>query len=165
MADDVSYLAFLQKANKPASVSTSSTERTSSINGPIKAQHPLLPLINNKLANLSAKTFTTETDSDFDAVFISSSFLPSWSSNQDVFPLATDLESQVDGGRNGRMLTVTEWDKSCDYTAVVKVVMDVTLRKQIQVYEIQGRGGRFEVFIVAKMDDGLVGVKADGVET
>jgi hypothetical protein len=165
MADDASYLAFLQRANNPPSGPSSSTETTTSTDDPTKSNHPFLALINNKLANLSAKTFTTETDSDFHAIFVSSSLLPSWSSNTDSFPAAMDLESQVEGGRNGKVLTVGEWDIRGEYTAVVESIMEVTLRNDVKVYTVQGRGGRFEVFVVAKMDDGLVGVKASGVET
>ena len=165
MSDEVSYFAFLQKATKPVSASESSTEATDLIDGPAKAQHTLLPLINNKLSRLTQKTLTTETDSDFHAVFISSSVLPSWSTNADVFPTAADLETQVNGGRNGRMSTIAEWDTRGKYSSIIKVVIDVSFRREVKIYTIQGHGGRFEVFIVARMDDGLVGVKANGVET
>ena len=63
------------------------------------------------------------------------------------------------------MLTVEEWDVKEDYTAVVKAVRDVTKQQEVKVYTVEGRGGRYEVFILAKMDDGLIGVKAKGVAT
>lgn len=166
MADDASYAAFLQRANNPPSAPSSSTQTTvSSIDEPATSKHPFLPLINNSLANLSTKTFVTETDCDFYATFISSSFLPSWSESINAFPSAEDLESQVDGGRGGIMLSVTQWDSRGEYSAVIKAVKDVTKRNEVQVYTVQGRGGRFVVFILVKMEDGLVGVKAKGVAT
>lgn len=60
---------------------------------------------------------------------------------------------------------MTEWDSRGEYSAVIKAVKDVTKRKEVQVYTVQGRGGRFVVFILVKMEDGLVGVKAKGVAT
>jgi len=166
MADDASYAAFLQRASNPPSIPSSSTETTaSSLDEPASSKHPFLPLLNNRLANLSAKTFVTETDSDFYATFISSSSLPSWSESTDEFPVAEDLESHVNGGRNAERMNVEEWDPRGEYTAIIKVVKDITKRKEVQVYTVQGHGGRFEVFILAKMEDGLVGVKAKGVAT
>jgi hypothetical protein len=165
MADDASYMAFLRKANDTTGLSSSSSQKTASLDEPQKSNHPFLPLLNNKLANLSSKTFITETDSDFYAIFIASSALPSWSETTDVFPNAADLEGQVDGGRKGKKLSVSEWDPNREYTAVVMAVKDITKRDSVQVYSIQGRGGRFEIFVLAKMDDGLVGVRAKGVAT
>lgn len=166
MADDASYMAFLQKANStPKAASSTSSQKTASIDSPETSKHPFLPLLNNKLANLSSKTFVTETDSDFHAVFISSSSLPSWSDSTEAFPDAEDLESQVDGGREAEKLSIIEWDTRGEYTTIVKAVKDITKRSKVQVYSVQGKGGRFEVFILAKMDDGLVGVKAKGVAT
>ena len=166
MADDASYAAFLQRANNPPFTSSSSTQTTaSSLDEPTTSKHPFLPLLNNRLANLSAKTFVTETDSDFYATFISSSSLPSWSESTDEFPTAEDLEGQVSGGRNGEKMSVEEWDSRGEYTPIIKAVKDITKQKEIQVYTVQGRGGRFEVFILAKMEDGLLGVKAKGVAT
>ena len=63
------------------------------------------------------------------------------------------------------MMSIKEWDLRETYTAVIKVVRDVTKQKDLQVYTVEGRGGRFEVFVLAKMEDGLVGVKAKGVAT
>lgn len=164
--DDTSYATFLQKANNPPAAFSSSTRATaSSADEHVKSEHPFLPLLNNKLADLSAKTFITETDSDFHATFISSSSLPSWSESTNTFPDAEDLESQVDGGRRGKVLTVDEWDKRHQYAAIMNAVKDGTGRDEVKVYIIHGRGGRFEVFILAKMDDGLIGVKAKGVAT
>jgi hypothetical protein len=166
MADDASYMAFLQKANdNTTAVSSTSSQRTASLDEPEASKHPFLPLLNNKLANISSRTFITETDSDFHAVFISSSSLASWSDDTDAFPSAVDLEGQVDGGRKGKKLSIMEWDPRGEYTAVVKAVKDITKRNAVQVYSVQGKGGRFEVFVLAKMDDGLVGVKAKGVAT
>jgi len=166
MADDASYLAFLQKSNTATAVpSIPSSQKTASIDEPENSKHPFLPLLNNELANISSRTFITETDSDFHAVFILSSRLPSWSDGAETFPNAEDLESLVEGGRNGEKLSVREWDPRGEYTTVVKAVKDTTKRNVVQVYSVQGKGGRFEVFIVVKMDDGLVGVKAQGVAT
>ena len=58
-----------------------------------------------------------------------------------------------------------EWDSRGEYKAVVEAVKEVTKSKEVQVYTVQGRGGRFEVFILTKMEDGLVGFKAKGVAT
>ena len=166
MADDASYSAFLQRANNPPSPPLGSVETTtSSVKNPICSKHPFLPLLNNKIANLSAKTFVTEADEDFHAVFISSSDLPSWSESLNKFPDAEDLETQVVGGRNGEKLSVKEWDSRGEYTSIVDAVKEVTKSKEVQVYSIQGRGGRFEVFILTKMEDGLVGFQAEGVAT
>jgi hypothetical protein len=166
MADDESYLSFLQRANQPTNPPSVSTETTTSLSDNETSKHPFVPLLNNKLANLSeGKTFTTETDSDFHAIFISSSALPSWSDTDSAFPKPEDLEAQVDGGRKGKMMSVNEWDKRGEFTAVVKVIKDITKRNEVKVYTVNGRGGRFEVFILAKMDDGLAGVKAMGVAT
>jgi hypothetical protein len=158
-------MAFLQKANHITGLSSTSSQKTASLDEPQKSNHPFLPLLNNKLANLSSKTFTTETDSDFHGIFISSSALPSWSETADVFPNAVDLEGHVDGGRKGKKLSVKEWDPNAAYTAVVMAVKDITKRNSVQVYSVQGIGGRFEIFVLAKMDDGLVGVRAKGVAT
>ena len=165
MADDASYTAFLQRANNPPSPPLSSTETTaSSVKESSTLKHPFLPLLNNKIANLSAKTFVTETDEDFHATFIPSSELPSWSNTPSEFPDAVDLEAKVVGGRKAKRLAVKEWDSRGEYTALVEAVKEVT-KSKVQVYSIQGRGGRFEVFILAKMEDGLVGVRAKGVAT
>jgi activator of HSP90 ATPase len=166
MADDASYTAFLQRANNPPSPPLSSTETTtSSVKVSSSSKHPFLPLLNNKLASLSAKTFVSETDEDFHATFVSSSELRSWSDAPGKFPDAADLETQVDGGRKGKKLSLKEWDSRGEYKAVVEAVKVVTKSKEVQVYTVQGRGGRFEVFILAKMEDGLVGFKAKGVAT
>lgn len=166
MADDESYAAFLQRANQPPSVPSSSAETTApSVDECVASKQPFLALLNDKLASLSTNTFVTETDSDFYATFISSSVLPSWSDDVGNFPAAKDLEGQVEGGRQGKMMSVEEWDSRGDYMAVVKAVKDVTKQNEAKIYTIQGRGGRFEVFILAKTDDGLVGVKAKGVAT
>jgi len=165
MADDASYLAFLQKANTPLSAPSDVTATTGSLDEPVSSKHPFLPLINNKIGSLSSKTFVTETDSDFHATFISSSTLPSWSESTTAFPSARDLEDQVDQGREGKRTSVDEWDSEGDYAAIVQTIKDVTNRKEVIVYQVKGRGGRFEVFILTKVDDGLVGVKAKGVAT
>jgi hypothetical protein len=166
MADDASYMAFLQRANNPPSAPSSSTQTTaSSIDEPNSSKHPFLPLLNNRLANLSSKTFVTETDTDFYATFISSSTLPSWSDSPSELPSAQDLESQVEGGREGTILSEKEWDSRGEYAAIIKSVKEITKRKEVAIYIVQGRGGRFVVFILAKMEDGLVGVKAKGVAT
>ena len=162
MADDASYMAFLQRANKPLSAPSSSTSTTASSNS---SKHPFLPLLNNRLADLSSKTFVTETDTDFYATFISSSTLPSWSDSPSELPAPQDLESQVEGGRDGEMLSEKEWDSRGEYAAVIKSVKEITKRNEVAIYIVQGRGGRFVVFILAKMEDGLVGVKAKGVAT
>jgi len=166
MSDDASYLSFLQKANNPPPAASSTSETTaSSINEPVSAKHPLVTALNDRLSNLSSKTLISETDEDFRATFISSSVLPSWSSISSRFPAADDLESQVDEGRNAELLTVEEWDVKGHYAAVVKAVRDVTKQQEVKVYAVEGRGGRYEVFILAKVDDGLIGVKAKGVAT
>jgi len=165
MADDASYAAFLERANRPTKSTVSSSETTSVDEPVLSKRHPYLPLLNNKLAGLSDKTFVTESDSDFIATFISSSSLPSWTDIPDKFPAASDLEGQVEGGRNGKSWSVEEWDTRNEYSGVINAVKDTTQHNALRVYTIQGRGGRFEVFILAKMDDGLVGVKAQGVET
>src|SRR5437667_1368855 len=130
MADDASYATFLQRANNPPSAPSTSTQ-ASSINEPSTLKHPFLPLLNDSLANLSTKTFVTETDSDFSATFISSSALTSWSDSTDEFPEAVDIEGQVEGGRNGEMMSIKEWDLRETYTAVIKVVRDVTKQKDL----------------------------------
>jgi hypothetical protein len=165
MADDASYLAFLQKANQPLSPPSSATATTVSLDEPTSSKHPYLSLLNNKLGGVISKTFTTETDSDFRATFISSAALPSWSDSTSEFPAATDLEGQVDQGWDGKMMGVEEWDTRGEYTAIVQAIKDVTKQNKAQVYTVQGKGACFEVFILAKVDDGLVGVKAKGVET
>lgn len=75
------------------------------------------------------------------------------------------MEDQVDQGREGKRTSVDEWDSEGDYAAIVQTIKDVTNRKEVIVYQVKGRGGRFEVFILTKVDDGLVGVKAKGVAT
>lgn len=166
MADDAGYAAFLQRANNPPSAPSSSTQTTaSSIDEPITSKHPFLPLLNNRLATLSTSTFITETDSDFYATFIPSPSLPSWSDSPNTFPDAEDLEGQVDEGHEAEKLSIKEWDSRGEYSAVIKTIQDITKRNYVQVYTVQGHGGRFVVFILAKMDDGLVGVKAKGVAT
>ena len=166
MADDAPYAAFLQRANSPPSAPPSSTQtRASFIDEPTTSKHPSLPLLNNRLANLQDKTFVTETDSDFYATFISSSALPSWSESIKEFPSAKDLENQVDDGHEGEISSVKEWDSRGEYTGIINAIKDVTKRNEVQVYTVRGRGGRFMVFILAKMDDGLLGVKAKGVAT
>ena len=164
MADDDSYTAFLHRANNPPSVPSSSTATSTSLDVAPSKSHPFIPLLNNKLANLTSKTFTTETDSDFRAVFIPSSSLPSWSDSH-CFPDAKDLEKQVDGGREAEELSVKQWDEEGEYSAVIKAVKDITKRRDVAIYTVKGRGGRYEVFILAKVDDGLAGVRAMGVAT
>lgn len=58
-----------------------------------------------------------------------------------------------------------EWDSQKEYFGVVEAVKSVTKRNVVQVYKVKGKGGRFVVFILAKVDDGLVGVRALGVAT
>jgi hypothetical protein len=166
MADDASYLTFLQKANRPPAAPSSASETTaSSLNEPTASKHPLVMSLNKKLANLSSKTLISETDEDFRATYIPSSVLPSWSSSSSAFPAAGDLESQVDGGRNAEMTTVEEWDSKGRYSSLVDTIKEITKQNELKVYTVDGRGGRYEVFILAKIDDGLIGVKAKGVAT
>jgi hypothetical protein len=163
MADDATYEAFLRKANDPPSSSTQTT--ASSVNEATVSKHPLLPMLNDKLAYLSTNTFVTETDSDFVATFIPSSTLPSWSDSTNKFPSPTDLETQVEAGRDGEILLMQDWDPRGQHMAVAKAIKEVTKQNEIRVYTIQGRGGRFEVFILAKVEGGLLGAKAKGVAT
>ena len=166
MADDASYEAFLRRANQPTSGTSSVTETTASYaDEPPIRKHPSLTLLNEKLASLSTKTFVTETDTDFAATFIPLSDLPSWSKSLNEFPSPQDLESEVDYGREGEILTVDEWDKRGSYETIVKAVKDIAKSDEVRVYTVKGRGGRFEVFILAKVHDGLLGVKAKGVAT
>jgi hypothetical protein len=164
MADDASYASFLQRANNPPRGPSSSTPTTVSTPS-ATPKHPYIHLINDRVSSLSEKTFVTETDSDFHATFISSSLLPSWTDTPDKFPSAADLEGQVEGGHKARTMTEKEWDPQGEYRSVVLVVKLATNQEVLQVYKVKGRGGRFEVFILAKVDDGLVGVKALGVAT
>lgn len=66
-------------------------------------------------------------------------------------------------------MTEKEWDPQGEYRSVVlavKLAVKLATNQEVlQVYKVKGRGGRFEVFILAKVDDGLVGVKALGVAT
>ena len=166
MADDASFAAFLERANNPPSAPSTLSETTqSSLNEPNSSKHPLVVALNDKLANLSSKTLITETDEDFHATFIPSSVLPSWSSSSATFPSAEDLERQVDGGRNAEISSVEEWDTRSKYSSVVNAVKDVTKQNEVKVYTVDGRGGRYEVFILTKVNDGLIGVKAKGVAT
>ena len=164
MADDASYASFLQRANNPPRGPSSSTPTT--VTTPSDTpKHPYLHLVNDRISSLSEKTFVTETDSAFHATFISSSLLPSWTDTPDKFPAAADLEDQVEGGHKARKLTEKEWDPQAEYRSVMLAVKLATNRDVVQVYKVKGKGGRFEVFILAKVDDGLVGVKALGVAT
>jgi hypothetical protein len=166
MADDESFMAFLQQANNaPQAPSNLSETTASSINESITSKHPLVTALNDKLANLSSKTLVSETDEEFRATFIPSSVLPSWSSSSSTFPAPEDLENQVDEGRNAEMTTVEEWDVKGHYSTVVSAVKQFTKQKEVKVYTVDGRGGRYEVFILAKAVDGLIGVKAKGVAT
>jgi hypothetical protein len=164
MADDASYQAFLTKANKassdPSTSSTASSSQTDDV-----PKHKLIPSLNEKLANLSTNTFVTETDSDFIATFIPASALRSWSPSSNEFPAVEDLQLEVSGGREGETYTVEEWDKRGQYTNVIRAIQEVAKSQESKVYSIQGHGGRFQVFILAKVDDGLLGVKAKGVAT
>jgi len=163
MADDASYTSFLQRANDPPPVpSTTATTVSTPESTP---KHPFIHLINDRVSSLSEKTYVTETDGDFYGTFVSSSVLPSWTDTPDRFPAAADLEGQVEEGHKARKMTEKEWDPRGEYSAVVEAVKIATNRNVVQVYTIKGKGGRFVVFILAKMDDGLVGVRALGVAT
>jgi hypothetical protein len=89
----------------------------------------------------------------------------SWYQTKDQFPEARDIEEEVQGGRDAKKLAVEEWDSEGEYDAIVQIVKDVAERNEVQVYMVRGREGRFEVFILAKLNDGLIGVKAMGVAT
>ena len=166
MTDDASYAAFLESANKPAKSAISDLE-TASVEPTLSKQHPCISVLNERLSELSLEdiVFVSETDSDFTATFIPSSSLPSWTANSDGFPFAKDLEGQVDGGWDGHSWSVEDWDYQNHYSAVIKAVKEATQMQTLRVYTIESHVSRFEVFILAKMDDGLVGVKAMGVET
>ena len=163
MADDTLYASFLQRANNPPPVSSATATTVSTPASTPK--HPFIHLINDRVSSLSEKTYATETDDDFYGTFISSSVLPSWTDTPDKFPAATDLEGQVDQGHKARKMTEKEWDPRGEYSAVVDAVKAATKRNVVQVYIVKGKGGRFVVFILAKVDDGLVGVRALGVAT
>jgi hypothetical protein len=165
MADDASYASFLRRANNPLPSGPSTSTPTTVSTPTSTPKHPFIHLINDRVSSLSEKTFVTETDSDFYATSISSSALPSWTDSTDKFPDAADLEGQVEAGHSAREMTVEEWDARGEYSGVVEAVKAATSRDVVAVYKVGGKGGRFVVFILAKMDDGLVGVRALGVAT
>ena len=76
-----------------------------------------------------------------------------------------DLERQVNGGRDAERLEVHEWHGKEDYVAVIEVVKEVIKTGDLRVYVIYGKRGHYVVFILTKMDDGLIGVRAEGVAT
>ena len=89
--------------------------------------------------------------------------MPSWSS--DGFPDPKDLETQVEFGRNAEIMKVEDWDRRGQYGAVVDTIKKVVNKNDGMVYIVDEQGGRYEVFILVRLEDGLFGVKSKGVAT
>lgn len=112
----------------------------------------LTKLIDKKLANLSASEFTS--------IWLHSAVLLSWCKTKDSFPEAEDMEQHVEGGWKAKKVAVEEWETSGDYTAIIQVVKDIANQDKVQVYTVCGREEKFEVFVLARLYNGLIGVKA-----
>lgn len=87
------------------------------------SHHRLMEDIKNKLAKLpsneSSPTFL------YAAVLLSCF----WPKNR--FPEAKNIEEHVDGGWDGKKITMEEWNTNGEYNAIVKVVKDVAERDEV----------------------------------
>ena len=162
-ADIDSYDDFFQTAHTLYLTATSSASTVTPSQELFVSHHHLMEDIEDKLAKLPSKAFATETNNDFTATFLHSAVLLSWYKMKGMFPDARDVEEQVKGGWNAKKIAVEEWDTNVDYNAIIQIVKDIAKRDEVQVYTVRGFEGRFEVFVLAKMNDGLIGVKAMGV--
>ena len=129
------------------------------------SQHHLTDDIEDKLGKLPSKTFVTEMNDDFTATFICSAILLSWCKTKDMFPDASYVEAQVEGGWSADKIAVEEWNNDRNYDSVVQVVKDVAKQDDVQAYKVREQEGKFEVFVLAKIHDGLNGVRAMGIAT
>ena len=82
-----------------------------------------------------------------------------------MFPDASYVEAQVEGGWSADKIAVEEWNNDRNYDSVVQVVKDVAKQDDVQAYQVREQEGKFEVFVLAKIHDGLNGVRAMGIAT
>ena len=162
-ADADSYGDYLQKRNAPDVTATSCASTITPSRDLFGSHHHLTEDIEDKLGKLPSKSFVTEMNNYFTATFLHSAVLLSWHKAKDMFPDASDVEEHVEGGWGAKKISVEEWNSDGDYDDIVQVVKDVAKQDNVQVYKVQGRKGKFEVFVLAKIHDGLIGVKAMGV--
>jgi hypothetical protein len=74
----------------------------------------------------------------------------SWYRPNDRFPEAKDIKEHVEGGWDGKNITV-EWNMNGEYDAIVKVVKDVAERDEVQVYTVGGCEEKLSLFVLAPL--------------
>jgi len=69
---------------------------------------------------------------------------------------------QVEGDWDATQMAAEEWDNYEEYIDIVQVVKHAAKQDAVRVYIVQMCEGKFVVFILARVDNGLIGVKAVG---
>lgn len=163
MADDSSYMSFLNKANEPLSSAqqTSPTSQAGSKFDPTStesasaAPKPIGDLLASKEPH-----YTSETDAPFEP------FVTTHSGGE--FPSAADFSKSLGIDQSGKVdkLTTQDFDPRAQYKEVIDAVKAAG-DGQVKVYRLEVSSTRAVYFIVTLADDGtkLVGLKAESVES
>lgn len=163
MADDASYMSFLNKANEPLSSAqqTTSTSQASSKFDPTStesasaAPKPISDLLASKEPH-----YTSETDAPFEPFFTSHS--------GGSFPSAAEFLKSLGIDKSGKVdeLTTQDFDPRGQYKEVIDAVKAAG-DGQVKVYRLEVSRTRAVYFIATLAEGGtkLVGLKAESVES
>lgn len=165
MADDASYMSFLNKANanEPLSAAqgTTSTSQARSKFDPTStgsasgAPEPIAKLLSSKQPH-----YTSETDSPFEPFFASYS--------GSSLPPASSFSKSLGNAGSGAIeeLTLDDFDPKGQYKEVVDAVKAAG-NDEVKVYRLEVSSTRSVYFIVTLAEGGakLVGLKAESVES
>lgn len=170
MADDASYNTFLSRANQdPRSGHEAEGESTSQARSKFdpSSSTSTNEAIPASLREINA-TYTSDTDSDFEPVFLSyaSSELPSVEQFKRVLGMKGENAARVEE------ISVKEFDPRGQYSDVVGKVeqagkLETGGKSSVKVFrvEVDGRGTRVEYYVLAVGERSLVGVVAKAVES
>ncbi|KEF57444.1 uncharacterized protein A1O9_05361 [Exophiala aquamarina CBS 119918] len=159
MSDDASYTAFLNKANEdPKSGASQSTSQTKSKFDPTTTSNSSLPSSLQSIPD--TLTYTSDTDSEFQAVVLNYS--------GDALPSSAEfkkaLGAKADQGEVEE-LTVQDFDPRGQYTEIIDRVKDAGDGKAVKVFRVEVGATRVEYYIVTLGDRKLVGVYTKAVES
>jgi hypothetical protein len=166
MSDDASYISFLNKANadpksgqgSTMAQSDSTSQRRSDLD-PSSSSEALPP----SLQRLPDTTYTSDTDSPFEAVLFSYS--------EARLPSAKDFKTVLKHAHEGTSeeveeLSVQDFDPRGQYKEIIQRVEHAGNEKGgVKVFRVQTSSTRVEYYILTVGDRMLVGVVAKAVES
>ncbi|KFY34888.1 hypothetical protein V495_08092 [Pseudogymnoascus sp. VKM F-4514 (FW-929)] len=162
MADDASYLSFLEKANAPLGGDNSGGGAQTTKKGGFKTVDEGAKVPGGIQKAIEGVVYVTEADEGFEGV-----------------SLATGGRGMVDGesfaelinapsGREIEILDISQWDERGEYKAIVDAIRDATDGGDVRVYRVPRDATRVEYWVVGVQEgeEGrLVGAKALGIES